>query len=143
MKSQKVSDYMVLHPATFVPNMTIEAAVELFLKKPQIGGPVLDDEKRVIGFLSEQDCLASMLHATYLGESHVIVADKMRSDVLTVSPDDSILEVAKTMTQNKPKVYPVVDKDNKMLGIISRHDVLDAICAQLKSNYQQGHARLV
>jgi len=143
MKSQKVSEYMVLRPATFVASMTIEAAVELFLEKPQIGGPVLDDQQRVVGFLSEQDCLASMLHATYLGESHVIVADKMRSDVLTVSPDDSILEVAKTMTQDKPKVYPVVDKDNKMLGIISRHDVLNAISGQLKSNYEQGHARLV
>jgi len=143
MKSLKVSDYMVRHPATFRANMTIETAVELFLEKPQIGGPVLDDNKQVIGFLSEQDCLASMLQATYMGESHVIVADKMRADVLTVGPDDSILEVAKTMTQNKPKVYPVVDKNNLMLGIISRHDVLNAIDVHLKSNYEQGHARLV
>jgi len=134
---------MVHQPATFLATMTIEAAVELFLEKPQIGGPVLDNERHVIGFLSEQDCLSSMLEATYMGESHVIVADKMRHDVLTVKPDESILEVAKTMTQNKPKVYPVVDENNLMLGIISRHDVLNAIDVHLKSNYEKGHARLV
>lgn len=143
MKSLKVSDHMTEQPATFLANMTIEAAVQLFIEKPQIGGPVLDDEKHVIGFLSEQDCLSSMIESTYLGESHSIVADKMRSDVLTVSANDSVLDVAKTMTHNKPKVYPVVDDNNLLLGVISRHDVLKVLDSHLKSNYERGHARLV
>jgi len=143
MTSVKVSDYMNHQPATFKADMTISVAVELFLKKSQIGGPVLDDDRHVIGFLSEQDCLSSMLQSTYLGESHSIVADKMRDEVLTVRPDESILDVAKTMTGNKPKVYPVVDENNVLLGIISRHDVLNAIDIHLNANYQKGHARLV
>jgi len=143
MTSVKVSDYMNHQPATFNASMTIAAAVELFLKKSQIGGPVLDEDKHVIGFLSEQDCLSSMLQSTYLGESHSVVADKMRDEVLTVRPDESILDVAKTMTGNKPKVYPVVDENNVLLGIISRHDVLNAIDIHLNANYEKGHARLV
>ncbi len=134
MKSLKVSSSMSHQPATFLANMTIEAAVERFIERPQIGGPVLDDDKHVIGFLSEQDCLSCMVESTYLGESHTVVADKMRSDVLTVRPDDSIIDVAKTMTQNKPKVYPVVDENNVLLGIISRHDVLIALDSYFTDN---------
>ncbi|NRA61701.1 MAG: CBS domain-containing protein [Psychrobium sp.] len=143
MKSLKVSAYMNYQPASFKKDMTIAVAVELFLKKPQIGGPVVDDDNHVIGFLSEQDCLLSMLEETYLGESHCIVADKMRTDVLTVGPEASILDIARTMTGQKPKVYPVVDGNNLLLGIISRHDVLNAIDIHLNANYEKGHARLV
>lgn len=143
MNSVKVSDYMNRHPVVFKSEMTIAEAVGLFLKKPQLGGPVLDDEQKVIGFLSEQDCLSSMLQSTYLGESHSIVADKMRTDVLTVSPDESVLDIAKTMSGSKPKIYPVIDENHQLLGIISRHDVLGAIDVHLNANYKKGHARLV
>ncbi|NRA52605.1 MAG: CBS domain-containing protein [Gammaproteobacteria bacterium] len=143
MKSLKVSEYMTYQPATFKKDMPIAEAVELFLTKAQIGGPVLDDNKHVIGFLSEQDCLSTMLEATYFGESHTIVADKMRDEVLTVSPEDSILEIAKTMTGQKPKIYPVVDANNILLGIITRRDVLKAIDIHLNAGYAKGHARMV
>lgn len=143
MKSLKVSEYMTYQPASFKKNMPIAEAVELFLTKCQIGGPVLDDDKHVIGFLSEQDCLSSMLESTYLGEAHTIVADKMRTEVLTVGPDESILDIAKTMTGQKPKIYPVVDNDNVLLGIITRRDVLKGIDIHLNAGYEKGHARLV
>lgn len=143
MKSLLVSEYMDHQPVMFKCNMTIAAAVEIFLTKCHIGGPVVNDENCVIGFLSEQDCLASMLQSTYLGESHSIVADKMRDEVLTVSPTDSVLDIAKLMTGQKPKIYPVVDEDNMLLGIISRRDILKAIDIHLNANYEKGHARLV
>ena len=143
MKTLIVSEYMIHQPIKFDSAMTIASAVELFLKKPQIGAPVVDSENHVIGFLSEQDCLNSMLESTYLGESHEIVADKMRTEVLTVSPNDSILDIAKSMTAKRPNVYPVVDDNNKLLGVITRHHLLEAIDNQLNANYQKGHARLV
>ena len=143
MKSLKVCDYMNLHPVTFNADMTIAFAVELFLKTPQIGGPVIDDENHVIGFISEQDCLASMLESTYHSEMHVKVADKMHGDVLTANPGDSIVDIAKMMTGNKPKIFPVVDKNNQLTGIISRHDVLNAIDVHLNAIYEKGHPRFV
>ena len=62
-------------------------------------------QKHVIGFLSEQDCLASILAETYQNESHKKVSDLMRTDVLKLTPNDSILKVAESMLQNKPKIY--------------------------------------
>jgi CBS domain-containing protein len=130
-------------PVTFKTDMTIAEAVERFLHSHQIGGPVIDGHKRVVGFLSEQDCLARMLEATYLGESHYTVNELMHDEPLTTTPDASVLDLAQQMKGHKPKLYPVVDNEGRLLGIISRSDVLKAIDVQLHSMYEKGHARLV
>ena len=143
MNSIKISEHMNHQPVKFKKNMPIAQAVELFINKQQFVGPFVNDDVQVIAFLSEKDCLASMLQSTYLGESHSLVEDKMRTDVLTVSPNDTIVDIANLMMGDKPKIYPVVDENNVLLGVITRHAVLSAIDAQLNSNYQKGHARLV
>jgi CBS domain-containing protein len=143
MESIKVADYMNKRPVTFKIDMTIAEAVERFLHSHQIGGPVIDKQKHVVGFLSEQDCLKYMLEATYLGESHSTVHELMRKDALTVSPNDSVLDLAQKMTTNKPKLYPVVDDDGRLIGIITRSDVLKAIDVQLHAMYEKGHTRMV
>ena len=143
MESIKVIDYMNKRPVTFKTDMTIAEAVERFLHSHQIGGPVIDGHKRVVGFLSEQDCLARMLEATYLGESHYTVNELMHDEPLTTTPDASVLDLAQQMKGHKPKLYPVVDNEGLLLGIISRSDVLKAIDVQLHSMYEKGHARLV
>lgn len=52
---------------------------------------------------------------------------------LTVAPNDSIIELAKEMILHKPKVYPVVD-EGKLVGVISRSDVLRALRDHEKSH---------
>ena len=47
------------------------------------------------------------------------------------------------MTENKPKIYPVVDKDNHLLGTIGRTEVLKAIDIHLHAIYEKGHGRFV
>jgi len=51
----------------------------------------------------------------------------MHPEVLSVGPDTSIIALAEMMTKDKPKVYPVIDDSNKLVGIITRRDVLRAI----------------
>lgn len=143
MESIKVADYMNKRPVTFKEDMTIAEAVERFLHSHQIGGPVIDERHHVVGFLSEQDCLAKMLEATYLGESHLTVKELMHNEPLTVKEDHSVLELAQNMNNHKPKIYPVVDHSGRLCGVINRSDVLKAIDIHLHSMYEKGHARLV
>ena len=77
-----------------------------------------------------------MLDSIYHNEHVVDVAALMRKEVLTVKPYDSIIELAQQMLQNKPKVYPVVDDDDNLLGTICRNDVLQAIDKHMKSSYK-------
>ena len=143
MESIKVIDYLNKRPVTFKATMTVAEAAERLLLSHQSGGPVLNDDKQVIGFLSEQDCIKRMLHDTYLSESYFTVKEIMSTNTLTVGSDHSIFELAQEMTEDKPKIYPVVDKDNHLIGTIGRTEVLKAIDIHLHAIYEKGHGRFV
>ncbi len=127
MESLKVKDYMTLQAVTFTPDMSLSAALHKVLDSRYLGGPVIDENKRVIGFLSGQDLLEKLLKVSYYCQDTHIVRDCMHPEVLSVGPDTSIIALAEMMTKDKPKVYPVIDDSNKLVGIITRRDVLRAI----------------
>ncbi len=117
--------------------MTLEAAVDRLTDVAQLGGPVVDTAHKVVGFLSEQDCLARMLLSSYHDEGLAYVRELMRKDVLTVHMDSGIIELAQLMLGLKPKIYPVVDDNGVLQGVISRTDVLRAIDQELHSHYRK------
>ncbi|MDA0126908.1 CBS domain-containing protein [Vibrio sp. MarTm2] len=126
MESLKVKDYMTLQAVTFSPDMSLSAALEKVLDSRYLGGPVINEKKEVIGFLSGQDLLDKLIKVSYYCQDTHIVSDCMHSEVLSVTSDTSIIELAEMMTVGKPKVYPVID-NGKLVGIITRRDVLRAI----------------
>ena len=134
MESLKVEEYMNHYPVTFTTGMAVEEASLSFLKTKQIGGPVIDEKGKLIGFLSESDVLAKMLENIYYNEHLANVADLMRKNVLTIKPYDSVLELGQLMLKDRPKVYPVIDDNGNLLGTICRHDVLHAIDKYLRVN---------
>lgn len=136
MNLLKVADQMNHHPVTFHTDMTLEMAVDRLTDARQLGGPVVDQDHKVIGFLSEQDCLSRMLLSSYHDQVSAHVSDVMRTEVLTVKPYTGIIDLAQQMLGAKPKIYPVVDDNGKLLGVISRSDVLRAIDQELHSHYR-------
>ncbi len=138
MESIAVQEYMNHYPVTFTTDMMVEEASLLFLKTKQIGGPVIDENGKLIGFLSESDVLSKMLETIYYNEHVANVADLMRKDVLTMKPYDSVIELGQLMLKNKPKVYPVINDNGKLLGTICRNDVLHAIDKHLRANLKVG-----
>lgn len=134
MQSLKIAEYMNHYPVTFTESMSVEEASLRFLKTKQIGGPVIDQNYKVLGFISEGDVLEKMLESIYFNENVAFIKDIMRKKVLSVKPYDSIIELGQTMIKDKPKVYPVIDDDGNLLGTISRNEVLQAC-------YKHGKAR--
>lgn len=135
LRSMKVADYMSRHPAVLKPEMPIEHAVANLIEASSIGGPVVDDTQRVVGFLSEQDCLAMMLDGTYHQEQAATVADCMSAEVLTVNLDMAVLDLAQLFGSNRPKVYPVVDYNDRLVGVVSRTQILKAIHLHFNDSY--------
>ncbi|AEX21386.1 MULTISPECIES: CBS domain-containing protein [Vibrio] len=127
MRSLKVKDYMTLQAVTFTKDMSLSAALNKVIKSVTLGGPVIDENKKVVGFLSEQDLLDKLVKASYHCQDTHTVQECMHQDVLSVSPEMSIIELADMMKVGKPKVYPVVDDKGKLVGIITRRDVLRAL----------------
>ena len=133
----KVIDHLNRHPVTFTADMTLEAAVDKLSASGQIGGPVIDAQHMVVGFLSEQDCLSRMLVASYHDQMSAYVRYVMNKEVINVKPDTGIIELAQMMVQQKPKLYPVVDDNQRLIGVISRTNVLKAIDQELHSHYRK------
>jgi CBS domain-containing protein len=136
VESLKVSDHMNQRPVTFTSNMTVAEAVERLLQTKQTGGPVIDTHNKVIGFLSEQDCLVQMIESSYYREQVAHVKDIMKTEVLAIKPYTSVIDLAQRMLTEKPKVYPVVDDDGYLLGTINRSALLHAIDLQLRDGYR-------
>lgn len=137
MESLQVRDYLNQRPVLFSTEMPVAEAVERLIHSHQTGGPVVNEKRQLVGFLSEQDCLRQMIESSYYREQVARVKDIMRTDVLSVKPYDSVVEVAQMMTKDKPKVYPVVDDDGVLMGTINRTQVLTAIDLQLQDGYRQ------
>lgn len=139
MESVKIQDHMDHRPVFFYGSESVVEAVERLLQSNRTGAPVVDSDKKVIGFLSEQDCITTMLSSTYhSAESAPKVIDVMQQNVLTKKPYQSVLQLAEDMSQHKPKVYPVVDDDQVLVGSINRTDVIRALDLHLHAIYEHG-----
>ena len=136
VESLQVHDHMNRRPVTFTSNMPVAEAVERLLETKQTGGPVIDSHNKVIGFLSEQDCLVQMIESSYYREQVAHVKDIMKTEVLAIKPYTSVIDLAQKMMTEKPKVYPVVDDDGYLLGTINRSALLHAIDLQLRDGYR-------
>lgn len=99
--------------------------------------PVLDDDDKVVGIVSEADLLTKealngepglldgILHRRDQQKARGITAgDLMTHPAVTVAPDDTIAHAAQLMYSRKVKRLPVTDPEGRLAGIISRTDVL-------------------
>ncbi len=120
----------------------LKEVAELMATRKISGVPVLDDKGQVVGVISEKDFLAVMgagqadsfmmvIAQCLLGKGCLaapyrarFAKDIMTSPAVTVKPETPILEVADIFTQKKVNRAPVVDAEGRMVGIVSRADVL-------------------
>ena len=125
-KSCTAGDYMSAALVTFTPDMAVLDAIHHLVTHRISGAPVVDERGNLVGILSEQDCLRVALHSGYHGEVGGRVSEYMARNVETVDADLSILDLAQMFLNSSYRRYPVMH-DNRLVGQISRHDVLRAL----------------
>lgn len=126
MRSLKISEVMWNHIEPIRCGTPVTRVVKALLANHVTGLPVVDDHRRVLGFVSEQDCIHSLLVSNYHHEGDPIVDDVMFRQPMTVSPDMSVVDLAQNLGAGKPKVYPVVDH-GKLVGIVTRTAILSQL----------------
>lgn len=139
MLSILVKDHMQGNAHAVSVSANVKQVIEHLSRTNMTGVPVVDAAEQVVGFVSEQDCIKEMLNSAFFHQEPPSVTHIMHSPVLTVSPEDSVLEVAETMIHNKPKNYPVVS-NGKLVGIINRKNVLQALVKGDASYYERRQA---
>jgi CBS domain-containing protein len=135
----KASDIMTLGAATVRQDASLLKAVETMVNHKISALPVVDDKERLCGILTEGDVVratdffpSKFLDLPEAARKKVLSANPvgkfMTVGAVTVAPDDAVEDAVVLMKERALKRLPVV-ADGKVLGLISRADILGALVA--------------
>jgi CBS domain-containing protein len=128
-KYELVTKYMVRSSdmITFSPDQDIQEVIDIMIDKRISGAPVLDNQRRLVGIISEKDCLKVMVDQAYhnLPMSNRKVSDYMTEKVKTLSPASDVVEAADEFLNTPIRRLPIVE-NGVLLGQVSRRDILKA-----------------
>lgn len=160
-----VRDVMSREVRSVTADTPLAEAIEMLIGKAYRALPVVDAERRVIGILTDGDLLVRLdlpdaslqrelteaelnRELTLLRGSNQTVADLMVSPVITMADDAPIADAVRVMTERGIKRLPVVDREGKLVGMVSRVDVLRALAqpplreASERAPHPGAHARV-
>ncbi|MBB5171887.1 CBS domain-containing protein [Texcoconibacillus texcoconensis] len=143
----KVKDIMTEDVQIVKEDDTVETCAKLLLKNNFTGLPVINDRDQMVGIVTESDLIKRMAHLKAPGVLELLggliyldnpntfmddikkamayeVEELMSKELVTVKPDDTIEHAATLMLENDIKRLPVRDVFDRVLGIVSRRDVL-------------------
>ena len=121
---KKCGEVMTSNPACCVPNDAAAHAAEL-MKSGNVGSiPVVESEqsRKLVGIVTDRD-LALKIVAGALDAKSTKVQAVMTRSVVTCLADDDLQKALDAMTQHQLRRIPVVDRENKVVGIIAQADV--------------------
>jgi CBS domain-containing protein len=133
-----VRDVMTTHVVAVRKNATYKEMAAKLREFRVSAFPVLDDGNKVIGVVSEADLLTKealeysvpgvmggILHGRERAKAAAVsAAELMTRPAVTISPHESVSRAARLMYSRKLKRLPVVDDDGRLVGIVSRADLL-------------------
>jgi CBS domain-containing protein len=120
MHAMIARDIMTRKVYTISPEAGVQEVAQLLSGKSISGVPVIDREGRIIGIVTEADIIANVDRAD------LRVVDIMSSEVLVVSEETPVGEIARLLTERKIKRVPVM-QGGKLVGIVSRGDIVEAV----------------
>lgn len=127
-----VRDVMVTPPQRLRRDMDVLQAVAVLLKHRLTGVAVVDDDARLVGWLSEKDCLRLLAEGVDGHAPDGTIGDYMSRDVATLPPDMDIYYAAGVFLKSHYRRYPVLDETGRLMGIVSRADLLHALQVNLR-----------
>lgn len=140
MPRRKATEIMTRSVVTLEPGHDIYTAMRILLTRRISGAPVVDEGGNVVGILSEKDCLKVLAAEAYDGLPEGRVADFMTKPVESVLPDTSVYDIVGRFLHMPYRRLPVIDEQGRLLGQISRRDVLRAIESIRENSYLYGSA---
>lgn len=123
-----VADYMTTHLVKLTKEMTGIDAIKKILNHKITGAPVFDEHGKVIGMFSEKDALKMVLEVAYNQSNAENITEYMTTEVIKVEAEMSIVDLAEKFQNSSIRSFPVY-RDQDLVGIISRTDVLRALAS--------------
>ncbi|MFT5757235.1 MAG: CBS domain-containing protein [Alteromonadaceae bacterium] len=127
LQSVDLRDYMITNPIKVKDDASLFDTMQTIIDNKVSGVCVINDNKALVGVLSEMDCLAAILNATYNEVGVGLVSEYMTKEGLVVAhPSDDIINIAQDMLLKKHRRRPVVE-DGKLVGLVSCRQLLTAV----------------
>lgn len=145
----QAKDMMNQNVITIHEKASLKEAAQILIENRISGAPVVTTDNRLAGILSEGDLvrqqkplskpmmlmfLDGAFPVNYREIQHDLeavtateVSQLMTTPVKTLSPDSDLSEIATLMLDAKINRIPIVDDDNTLVGIVTRHDILKAV----------------
>jgi len=122
-----INEVMDRTSITLSKDMDVYKAIDILLDKKITSAVVVDDYDRIVGILSEKDCLDILTKGQYHGLPSALVSDFMTKKVITSNPAINVFDAAVIFQEHFFRRLIIADEDNKMIGQITRRDLLRVI----------------
>ncbi len=122
-----VADVMAFRVVTVSPDDTVQVAIARMLEE-NVGSVAVCEGERLAGIFTERDVLRLAGEGPDFAE--VRVGDVMTTQLVTLAPDDDILDAARLMGERKIRHLPVLEGEN-LLGVVGIREVVRALVERL------------
>lgn len=152
----QVRDFMIHHVYTVTPSTTVKEVISLF-ETQRIGGvPVVDEKGNLVGIVSDGDIvryLSPQEKTVYLAYYISIIDDAqsmedvlrekmntpvndimVKKNIKTLSPDQDFESALRLISKHHFKKLPVVNGAGRVIGIISRGDIIHSLAKKIIEN---------
>ena len=138
----KISEVMTPNPKTVKPTDDIQVAARIMRDEDAGSVPVVEGG-RVVGMVTDRDIV---IRAVADGDFDCTVDDVATDDVVATNPDMSTADAAELMSEHQIRRLPVVDGDDRLVGIVSLGDLAvkehrDARTGETLENISEGVKR--
>jgi CBS domain-containing protein len=118
----KVSDAMTQQPIFIGPDQTLTDC-SIIMKENHVGAVLVKESDKIIGICTEQDIVRKAV-AERKDCSKVLIREVIDTNVKTISSDKDIFEAIVKMKDFNIRHLPVVDSQNKHVGLLTLKDIL-------------------
>jgi len=137
----RVSEVMSRDPVTVQAGSSVRRALRLLAAHGVTSLPVVDEKDRILGLVSEVDLLRGRLQAapgftstppvpSDADPSHVAVGDVMTHCTVLVHPETDLTQVVRIVEGSQYKSFPVVDAADRVVGMVSRSDIVQVLARE-------------
>jgi CBS-domain-containing membrane protein len=141
MNARTAADIMDRLEPSLAPELDIGAAMHQMLRSKLNGIPVVDAEGRLCGMLTEKDCLQALVQQAVHGASSATVGDYMTTEVDSITPETQLLDITYLFLTHSYRKVPVIDTDGRLVGQVSRRDILRVIDSAKDNPFLYGGAK--
>lgn len=133
----KVNEVMTSDLICFSPQILMQEVLEVFRQKRISGAPIISNNGELIGIISMEDLIRCLIDSDL--ESNI--EKYMTTKLVTILPTDSVVEASKKFVATNYGRLPVVDKNQKLVGMITKGDINRGLLKALETDYHEEEIR--